>query len=108
MTLGSRVLERRYRLLRAVKTGAGVETFLGEDIRDGRRTIVKTASASAVSSALQMRLEHEADVLRAVTGPGDLPRFGREDDVAYLIQPFVPGTPLDSRLADGPLPLTDP
>ena len=42
MTLGNRVLERRYRLVRAVKTGAGVETFLGEDLRDGRRTIVKT------------------------------------------------------------------
>jgi diguanylate cyclase (GGDEF)-like protein/PAS domain S-box-containing protein len=107
MTLGNRVLERRYRLVRAVKTGAGVETFLGEDIRDGRRTIVKTAPASAVSSALQMRLEHEAEVLRAVAGVGDLPRFGRDEDVVYLIQPFVPGTPLDTRLADGPLLLSD-
>src|SRR5437763_16505791 len=107
MTLGNRVLERRYRLVRAVKTGAGVDTFLGEDLRDGRRTIVKAASASAVSSALQMRLEHEAEVLRALDSTGDLPRFGRDDDVVYLIQPFVPGTPLETLLGGGPLSLAD-
>jgi Serine/threonine protein kinase len=105
--LGDRLLERRYRLVRAVKSGAGVQTFLGEDIRDGRRTIVKTAPASAVPAAVQMRLEHEAEVLRAVGRAGDLPRFGRDDDLIYLIQPFIPGTPLESRLADGPLPLGD-
>jgi diguanylate cyclase (GGDEF)-like protein/PAS domain S-box-containing protein len=105
--LGDRLLERRYRLVEAVKTGAGVQTFLGEDIRDGRRTIVKTAPAAAVSAALQMRLEHEAEVLRALDRTGDLPRFGRDDDVVYLIQPFVPGTPLEARLADGPLSLAD-
>ncbi|MBV9410454.1 MAG: AAA family ATPase, partial [Acidimicrobiia bacterium] len=105
--LGDRLLERHYRILRAVKTGAGVQTFLGEDIRDGRRTIVKTAPAAAVPAALQMRLEHEAEVLRTLNQAGDLPRFGRDDDFVYLIQPFVPGTPLETVLADGPLALND-
>ena len=107
MTLGNRVLERRYRLVRPVKTGAGVDTFLAEDIRDGTRTIVKTAPAAAVSSALQMRLEHEAGVLRTLGGTGELPRFGRDVDIVYLIQPFVPGESLETRLAGGPLLLTD-
>ena len=90
-----------------MKTGAGVQTFLGEDIRDGRRTIVKTAPAAAVPAALQMRLEHEAEVLRTLNQAGDLPRFGRDDDLVYLIQPFVPGTPLETVLTDGPLALND-
>ncbi|HEV3354646.1 MAG TPA: EAL domain-containing protein [Acidimicrobiales bacterium] len=107
MTHGDRLLERRYRLVRAVKTGAGVQTFLAEDIRDGTRTIVKTARAAAVSSAVQMRLEHEAEVLRSLVGGHDLPRFGRDDDLVYLIQRFVPGASLDKRLAYGPLALPE-
>ncbi|TMK86548.1 MAG: serine/threonine protein kinase, partial [Actinobacteria bacterium] len=54
-----------------------------------------------------MRLEHEAGVLRTLGGTGELPRFGRDVDIVYLIQPFVPGESLETRLAGGPLLLTD-
>jgi diguanylate cyclase (GGDEF)-like protein/PAS domain S-box-containing protein len=99
------VLDGRYRLLRLIKRGAGIDTYLATDLHHDRDVIVKTAVAEAVSAPMRLRLEHEADVLARVVD-GALPLlvdFKVEPQRAWLVQRLVPGETLQTRLARGPL-----
>ncbi len=100
-------LAGHFRTTALLKSGRGVDTFLGVDVEHGDRVIIKKARSSAVSPAAQLRLEHEADVLKelsrpslGVASPIDV---GREDGEFYLVAPYVPGTTLAERLTRGPL-----
>ena len=99
----------RFRLGRLLKSGNGVSTYLGEDLATGSPVVVKTVSSDAVSTAVQLRLQHEALVLERLgaSTPGLQPLVasGHGAGLFYLVQPVVPGVPLAERLAEGPLPV---
>ena len=88
-----------------LKTGHGVDTFLGTDLLNGSRVVIKQVTAADVGDGLQARLEHEAEVLgRLATIPFRSPiAMGVDGDFLYLVQPFVPGETLQRRLTRGPL-----
>ena len=100
----------RFRLGRLLKQGNGVSTYLAEDLLSGATVVVKTVSSDAVSTAVQLRLQHEALVLErlgaATPGLRPLVASGHEGGLFYLVQPVVPGVTLAERLAEGPLPVT--
>ncbi|MBI2387989.1 MAG: AAA family ATPase [Deltaproteobacteria bacterium] len=100
-------LAGHYRTTALLKSGRGVETFRGVDLDRGEPVVIKKTSSAAVSSSTQLRLEHEADVLRDLWGhaSGLAPPIdvGRERGEFFLIAPFVPGVTLAERLQRGPL-----
>ncbi|MFP5317674.1 MAG: EAL domain-containing protein [Acidimicrobiia bacterium] len=97
------VLAGRFACQRLLKSGRGVNTYEGVDLEGGGRVIVKTADADAVSPAVSLRVAHEALILRRLERPDFTPlvAVGRDDDVLYLVQPYVPGVTLQARLAAG-------
>lgn len=105
----ARTFGGRWRVERPLKTGQGVETYLGVDLTDGKRVVIKTADASVVTPATRHRLEHEATVLRTLRHVSLAPvvTFGREGDLFFLVMPFVPGVTLEDRLKRGRLPVRE-
>ncbi|MCI0377328.1 MAG: AAA family ATPase [Gemmataceae bacterium] len=99
----------RYRVVRLLKQGHGVETLLGTDEKEGRPVVIKIASGESLSIGAQMRLEHEAGVLRQIRSPliAPLLALGRQDDLLYLVMPFVQGLTLEERLRRGALWVRD-
>jgi signal transduction histidine kinase/tetratricopeptide (TPR) repeat protein len=100
----------RYRVSRTLKRGHGGETLFGVDLASGGAPVVlKTTRASEVSPGTELRLEHEADVLRHLATPSVTPLLdvGREGDDLYLVMPFVRGVTLAERLLRGPLSVDD-
>jgi diguanylate cyclase (GGDEF)-like protein/PAS domain S-box-containing protein len=102
---GGLVLAGRFQCQRLLKQGRGVDTWLGVDLGGGGTIVVKTLAGQGVSAATTARFEHEAQVLRRVSGPSLQPLLagGREGDVLFLVQRFVEGVTLRERLASGPL-----
>ena len=100
-----RLLGGRVHLLRLLKHGGGIETFLGRDTSGGELVVLKVADGKALSSSAHLRLEHEAGVLRRVRNPWLAPLidFGRDREQLYLVMPYVPGLTLEQRLARGRL-----
>src|ERR1700687_345021 len=87
-----RVFGGRYRVVRLLKKGHGVETFLGRD-EDGHEVVIKTAPRDSLSIGAQMRLEHEAGALRQIRSPFVAPLLdlGRQEDLLYLVMPLIQG-----------------
>jgi signal transduction histidine kinase/serine/threonine protein kinase len=105
----ARVFGGRFQATRRLKDDQEVATLLGTDLERGGDVIIKTAAAATVSAGVQMRLQHEAEVLGAVHSPNLTPllRVGREHGLLYLTMPFVPGVTLRERLVEGPLTMRD-
>ncbi|MBV9124577.1 MAG: AAA family ATPase, partial [Planctomycetes bacterium] len=106
---GEQVFGGRFRALRLLKKGQGMETFLGRDLAQGSLVVIKAASLPALAPGAQMRLEHEAEVLARAGNP-HLPTVldhGRQGDCFYLALPYVPGMTLEERLHQGPLSVRD-
>ena len=99
------MIAERYLVERTLKAGDAVETLLARDVPQGRQVVVKRARAESVSAAAQMRLEHEAQILRRIASTTFAPLvgFGREDGTIYLVMPFIPGITLRERLDSGRL-----
>src|SRR5437879_6367417 len=87
----------RYRVLRSLKKANGVETLLALDLSRDQRVVIKTAADEALSTGAQMRLEHEAEVLRQIQCPWVAPllHWGREEQQLFLVIPFLPGITLE-------------
>jgi two-component system sensor kinase len=99
----------RYRAFRLLKKGNGVETWLGTDLVRRDTVVIKTASSDGLAPGAQLRLEHEASVLRDLHIPWCAPLLdlGREQDLLYLVMPFIAGVPLSNHLSRGPLSVRD-
>ncbi len=97
----------RYVLERTLKTGNGVDTFLARDEHTHSSVVIKSIDCSVVHTAARLRLEHESTVLHRLSERGlpGLHDFGFAEDRIYLVQPYVPGTPLSALLAHGPVPV---
>jgi PAS domain S-box-containing protein len=104
-TKKARTFGGRYQVSCSLKRGQGIETLVGVDLVNGQPVVIKTTAGETLSLGAQMRLEHEASVLRLVRSPWIAPLlyFGREGDLLYLVMPQVPGITLAERLARGPL-----
>jgi signal transduction histidine kinase len=90
----------RYRVTGVLKKGASVQTLCGVDLKTGDDVVIKTTTAGSISSAAQMRLDHEAAVLQQIHSPSFAPLLdaGRQGGVLYLVMPRVPGITLEARL----------
>ncbi len=103
------VFAGRYRTVRSVKRGNGVETFLGFDQVTGDTVVIKTVEDRRVPPSVRLRLEHEAHVLRQLrsTGVAPLLCFDAREGLLSLVMAYVPGLSLEERLRQGPLSLGD-
>ncbi len=109
------VIAGRYRVRRLLKEGNGIATYLATDEfgQDGGAAlvVVKTTPMGSLSTTAWLRLHHEAAVVSALHPPGAGGRVtvGRDDDIAFVVQPFVDGIPLDHRLEQSgePMPVAD-
>ena len=90
----------RYRAIQTLKDSGESVTLLGNDTQTGHRVVIKAAAARGIASGAQMRLEHEAGVLRQVQSPtmASLLHVGCEQDVLFLVMECVPGITLEQRL----------
>lgn len=105
-----RVFGQCYEATTLLKSDLGVETFLGRDLRSGDAVVIKQARAASISPGAQLRLQHEAEVLRRLSAVGVAPLLDveREGDVLHVVTPFVPGATLGERIArGGPLSASD-
>ena len=99
----------RYRVLRELKTGNGVETVLAHDVTNSAQVVLKIIDPNFVHPAARLRFQHETQVLRELSGLGICTLYdaGQSTDRMYLAQPFVPGDTLENELRRGPLSVPD-
>ena len=97
-----------YRLVSSLGRGAGVETFLAETDEAGSFVLKVTAPSWALTVG-QLRLEHEAAVVRQLESPhlAPLVAHGWNDERLYLVTPFVPGMSLAELIETRPLALEE-
>ena len=100
-TLGS------YRLLERVGEGGMGLVYRAEHLKLGREAAVKVlpVNLSGESEARQ-RFEREAALAASLQHPHILPlwEYGEQEDMPYLVMPYVRGGTLQERLERGPLP----
>jgi hypothetical protein len=84
-----RLFGGRFQARQRLKDDNSIATLLGTDLERGGEVIIKTASVAEVPAGIQMRLQHEAEVLGAVRSPHLTPLLGigREDGLLYLTMP---------------------
>jgi len=71
--------------------------------------VIKTAPLAELSDATLLRLEHEAEVLRAIDCPFVVPvlEIGRQGGELYMVMPLLEGITLAERIGRGPLSTAD-
>jgi serine/threonine protein kinase len=99
------ILGGRYHTTRVLKEIAGTRTLLADDTASGDVVVLKELPLEGLSAGARMRLDHEVALLKQTSNDRLAPVLDvvPQDDVLYLVTPFVPGKSLDDRLRDGPL-----
>lgn len=105
----SDLIAERFHATRVLRDGGDITTYLGTDVEDGRRVVIKMAALDAVPRTTQAGLEHQATVLAglehlSVTAPSEV---WHDDGQLYVVTPFVTGVPLSQRLQRGLLPVAE-
>ncbi len=98
----SKVLEGRYRVLRALGAGGMGTIYLAEDVRVGRRVVVKVPHESLLEEpGFRSRFENEVRSLTRLAHPHVVKALdaGRHEDVPFAIIEHLPGGSLKDRLA---------
>ena len=105
--LDAAIFDSQYAVVRPLRAGNGVNTYLAVDSETGASVVVKAIDLALVQPAVRIRFEHETQVLRRLTGLGlgRLIDAGQIDDRLFLVQEFVPGQTLAKLLEAGPLPV---
>ncbi|HWE55541.1 MAG TPA: EAL domain-containing protein [Acidimicrobiales bacterium] len=101
--VAGRRLVSRFTLEECLKRRALTQTWRATDTRDGGAVVVKLLFTGGLSSALRLRLEHEARVLAELDLASRPVAVGSDGTVMYLVQTFVPGHDLRARLDRGQL-----
>ncbi|MBV9291938.1 MAG: protein kinase [Frankiales bacterium] len=103
------IVADRFRVQRVMQRGTGSATVVAHDEQTGAAVVLKTARADALSRGTRLRLLHEADVLRSLSGPGLVPLVdaGEDDGLFYLAMPLLPGRTLAERLRGGRLSVAE-
>jgi tRNA A-37 threonylcarbamoyl transferase component Bud32 len=97
----------RYDLIREIGRGGSGVVWEARDRELGRRVAVKVIRVRTGSP--EKRLIAEAEVAARLSHPGivTILDVGRNDRGAWLVQEFLVGRTLASRIAEGPLPLRE-
>src|SRR6266545_5313545 len=105
----ARIVGKRFRVLAVLARGGGVETLHVHDELTGEEAVLKTIPHARLAPGALQRLERDAHLLGGLSGSGSPPRLelGREDDLHFLVMPFVRGLPLRRRLEAGPLAIRE-
>jgi len=104
----ARVLGGRYEVTAVLKRCLGIETLRGIDLQTGAPVVIKQTAAADVPAGAQLRLEHEAHVLRELASPWMAPLLDvrLEGSTLYLVMPYVAGVTLAELIARGPLSMS--
>lgn len=108
------LLDRRYRIIKILGSGAFGQTFLSADIRRPGlpKCVVKQLSpikggVESLQTAKRL-FEQEAETLEALGSHDRIPRllaYFEEDDRLYLVKEYIDGHPLSEEIVPGqPLP----
>lgn len=100
-------IAERYDIVKTLKQGSGVTTYLGVDSVTADQVVLKTFDAASLEAGTRARFLNETRVLRELSGVGlcALHDAGQTDTQLYLAQQYAPGDTLEQVLRDGPLPL---
>src|SRR5512133_1174284 len=103
-TLGS-----AYTIERELGGGGMSRVFLAEDVRLGRKVVVKLLSPELGAGVSADRFEREIRLAARLQHPHIVPLLtaGDVDGLPYYTMPFVEGASLRDRLATGPLPYAE-
>ncbi len=104
---GGRMLGR-YRLESLVGRGGMAEVWRAEDMKLGRAVAVKVIlAAHATDRNFLDRFVREARVVASLEHPNILPVYdvGEEEELPFLVMPFLEGGTLRDRMQQGPVPL---
>ena len=88
--------------------GNGIDTYRGIDRLQDAEVVVKTIETGSMPTAVYPALQHEARLLERID-LGSTRRViwcGHRGRHFYVVQPRVPGEPLDQMLARGPMNMT--
>ncbi|HKC29391.1 MAG TPA: AAA family ATPase, partial [Jatrophihabitans sp.] len=95
----------RYDIVRLLKEGSGVTTYLAVDSVTAEKVVLKTCATETLPVGAQARFVNETHVLRELSGLGvcSLHDAGQTDGHLFLAQVYVPGETLEVVLRAGPL-----
>ncbi|HXE58314.1 MAG TPA: serine/threonine-protein kinase, partial [Gemmatimonadales bacterium] len=111
-----KTLGDRYGIERELGGGGMSRVFLAEEVRLGRRVVIKVLPPETSAGLHAERFEREIRLAAALQHPHLVPVFaaGRvagpagSDDLLYYVMPYVEGESLAARLArEGALPVPD-
>jgi signal transduction histidine kinase len=99
------VLGGRFKILRLLKQGQGIRTFLATDRDFGDSIVLKLTQCGQLSGEAIRRLNHEATILRrlSLSRGVSVRSLSYHGDTLVLAYPFVPGITLAERIARKPL-----
>ncbi len=106
MTLTGRTLGR-YRLDTLLGQGGMADVYRATDTKLGRVVAVKVINRSrAGDPQFQSRFTQEARLVASLEHPGILPiyDYGEEDELPYLVMPYLDGGTLRDRMLGQPVP----
>lgn len=99
----------RFRIDKPLKDGSGASAFLAVDTDTGDDVVIKVFPAANLSPSMRIRMEHEIQMINSFQSASvaSILHRGEEKGLAYLVRPFIKGTPLSKRLESGPLEIKE-
>jgi tetratricopeptide (TPR) repeat protein/tRNA A-37 threonylcarbamoyl transferase component Bud32 len=99
-----------FRVLRELGGGGMSRVFLAEEVRLGRRVVIKVLPPDMAAGVNAERFEREIQLAASLQHPHivQLLTAGANADLAYYVMPFIEGESLRARLArEGALPMSE-
>lgn len=98
-----------YRIERELGGGGMAYVFLAEELRLGRRVVVKVVKPTLGASVSADRFEREIRVAARLQDPHIVPLLtaGRGSGISYYTMPYVEGESLRARLTRGRIPVAE-
>ena len=98
----------RYQLIEQIGAGGMGQVWKAADTKLGRTVALKFLRQDLGGTSRE-RFRREALVLSRLSHPGvaTIFDFDSQDGSDFLVMEYVPGGSLESRIAEGPLPITD-
>jgi tetratricopeptide (TPR) repeat protein/predicted Ser/Thr protein kinase len=103
-------LGQGYRVEKELGGGGMSRVFLAEEVRLGRRVVVKVLPPEMAAGVSVDRFEREIQLAAKLQHPHVVPLLtaGSSDDLLYYIMPFIEGESLRAKLArEGELPVAE-